>query len=204
MTTASGEGMTTKRIEALTDGIFAIAMTLLVLTLDLDGIVRGISTSKLHEFLLSQSDKFYNYALSFILLAVFWIIHQQQFHHIKKVDWKLLWMNIFMLMFVALIPFSTSLVGEAGNDWMAEVFFDLNMFAVGLFAHLGWWYSTRKHRLVDPELSQTHITMTTRRSMIVPLIALAAALTALVSPGLSSWVYILIPLVMRFPYFQRQ
>jgi uncharacterized membrane protein len=202
MSTASESGMATKRIEALTDGIFAIAMTLLVLTLDLDGIVRGLSSAKLHQFLLSQSDKFYNYALSFILLAVFWIIHQQQFHHIKKVDWKLLWLNIFMLMFVALIPFSTSLVGDAGNDWMAEVFFDLNMFTVGLFAHLGWWYATRKHKLVDPELPLTHITMTTRRSMIVPLAALAAAVIALVNPGLSSWTYLAIPVVLKLPYFR--
>ena len=75
-------GLTTQRIETLTDGVFAIAMTLLVLTLDLPRVGAHLSNAGLWNLLNSQMDKFHNYVLSFILLAVFWLVHHQQFHYI--------------------------------------------------------------------------------------------------------------------------
>jgi uncharacterized membrane protein len=84
---ASEPGMTTHRIEALTDGIYAIAMTLLVLNLALPGTETYLAqTVELRDLLFGQAHKFFNYALSFILLAVFWIIHHDQFHFIKRTN----------------------------------------------------------------------------------------------------------------------
>ena len=79
-------GLTPRRLEALTDGIFAIAMTLLVLTLNIGKITEGLTSASLHKLLLEQIPKFYNYALSFVLLAIFWMVHHQQFHFIKQTN----------------------------------------------------------------------------------------------------------------------
>ncbi len=73
------------------------------------------------NLLYSQMHRFFNYALSFLLLSIFWIVHHQQFHVIKRSDQRLLWINIFILMFVALMPFSTDLVGDFNQTIEAYV-----------------------------------------------------------------------------------
>lgn len=198
---SGGAGFSTNRIEALTDGIFAIAMTLLVLTLDLPQ-TGGVTAAKLHDLLISQYDKFFNYALSFVLLAVFWIIHHRQFHHIKRTDHNLLWINIFTLMFVALMPFSTSLIGDFGNDWMADLFFNLNMFMLGLLFSLTWIYAAWGRRLISEDLEQREILGAIRRSLVVPVVSLIAVVVGFLSPGNSGFTYLLIPVIHLLPYFR--
>lgn len=92
---APQHGMTTHRLEALADGIFAIAMTLLVLNLALPESGKGLA--ELRSLLLGQLDKFFSYAVSFILLAILWVRHHEQFHYIKRTDGRHLWINVFFL-----------------------------------------------------------------------------------------------------------
>ncbi len=135
--------MTTQRIENLADGIFSIAMTLLVLNLALPEVGTGLTlTTELHTLLFGQTRKFFDYALSFILLAIFWIIHHQQFHFTKRTDHTHPRINICSLMFVALVPFSTSLTGDYPNETVAKLFFDLNLFILGSLNALNWTYAT--------------------------------------------------------------
>jgi TMEM175 potassium channel family protein len=197
-------GLTTNRIEALTDGIFAIAMTLQVLSLNLPETAGILNEAGLHHLLINQFDKFFNYARSFLLLAIFWIIHHQQFHQIIKTDRKHLWINIFMLMFVALIPFSTTIVGNFNNDWMAEFFFGGNLFFVGLFIQLNWLYATNRHRLVRKNYPQEKIDIGKRRGMVTPLISLLAMGISTINPSLASYTYLIIPAILLLPSLKRQ
>jgi len=199
---ASEPGMTTHRIEALTDGIFAIAMTLLVLTLDLPEVEKGLTQVRVHNLLIGQMHKFFNYALSFVLLAVFWIIHHQHFHVIKRTDHKHLWINIFTLMFIALIPFSTSLVGDYPEDWMDEFFFGSNMFILGMLLNWSWTYATKGYRLVNRGLDPRRIALGKKRGAIIPFVALLAMVLSLINPLMSSYVYILIPIILSLPQFR--
>lgn len=196
-------GLTTNRIETLTDGIFAIAMTLQVLSLGLPEAASIVNEAGLHHLLMDQFNKFFNYARSFLLLAIFWIIHHQQFHSIVRTDRKHLWINIFMLMFVALIPFSTTLVGNFNNDWMAEFFFGGNLFFVGLFIQLNWLYATNNHRLVRRNFPQEKIDIGRKRGMITPVVSLLAMGIAVVNPPLASYTYLLIPVVLLLPLFRQ-
>lgn len=196
--------MTTHRIEALTDGIFAIAMTLLVLTLDLPEVEKGLTKTGLHQLLFAQRDKFLNYGLSFVLLAIFWIIHHDQFHVIKRTDRKHLWINIFTLMFIVLIPFSSSLVGDYPDDWMAEFFFGSNIFIIGVLLNSNWAYATKGHRLVEASLDRRRIALGKKRGTVTPLVSLLAMGLSLMHPQLSSYVYILIPLILFLPQFRQK
>lgn len=198
----SESGMTTHRIEALTDGIFAIAMTLLVLTLDLPEATKQLTQTGLDRLLLEQIPKFSNYVLSFILLAIFWIVHHQQSHFIKLTDHRHLWLNMLILMFVSLMPFSTSLMGDYPNDWLARFFFGANMFAIGILFNLNWVYATKNHRLVDPSLSRQRIVMGKKRGAVTPLVSLLAMGLSLVHAPVSSYVYILIPIILSLPQFR--
>ena len=187
-------GMTTHRIEALADGIFAIAMTLLVLNLALPQA--GKELTGLHSLLLGQVDNLFCYALSFVLLAVFWIRHHQQFDFIKRTDGKHLWINILFLMFVALIPFSTSLVGDYPEKPLAEVFFGSNIFMLSMLLLCSWTYATNHHRLVDPSLDARRIALAKKRGAVTMLIAVLAIGLSFIDPQISSCVYLLIPVFM--------
>jgi uncharacterized membrane protein len=194
--------LTTRRIEALADCIFAFAMTLLVLTLTLpDATQTKLSLSQL---LVGQWPKFFNYALSFVLLAIFWIVHHQQFHMIHRTDRGHIWINIGILMFVALMPFSTDVAGSYGDETLAELVFSANLMILGLLFLLNWWYACRNHRLVDPDLSKETIARGIRRSCITPVVAAISMVLSFFIPRWGLTVYMLIPIIQLHPWFRHR
>ena len=106
---ASGAVFAPNRIEFLTDGVFAIVMTLLVLEITLPEIAQPSLQAELPQKLLEILPILFKYALSFLVLGVLWGYHHLAFHSIKRSNMALAWLNIVFLMFVALIPFSTSI-----------------------------------------------------------------------------------------------
>ncbi|OGO14555.1 MAG: hypothetical protein A2Z02_04395 [Chloroflexi bacterium RBG_16_48_7] len=186
--------LTTARVEALSDAIFAFAMTLLVLNLGFPDTIVGNSESRLSDLLLGHITQFVNYAIGFILIAIFWVAHHQQFHHIKRTDSHLIWINIVTLMFVALIPFSTDLVGDFNGETVADIFFACNLLIVGLFFTVTWAYAVRDRKLVDGDLDEETIMKGLRRNLLVPVISIIVIVLALFVPGYSLFAYWLVPL----------
>jgi uncharacterized membrane protein len=191
----------TKRIENLADGIFAISMTLLVLNLSFP-LVHG-GTESLLKMLASQTTDFLSYGLSFILLAIFWIMHHQQFHYIQHTDSKHLWINVFILMFVALVPFSTSLIGDYDMNMIAHVFFSSNILIIGFLFLINWVYATDKYRLVRHDLDRQIIVNTVWYISVIPIVSLAALIVSLFSPFGSVWLFILIPIIQFLKPFRK-
>jgi uncharacterized membrane protein len=158
--------LTTTRVEALSDAIFAFSMTLLVLNLNVPDSLENPDPAKL---LVAQVPRFAHYFTSFILLAVFWLAHHQQFQAIRRSDLKLLWTNIFTLMFIALVPFSTDLVGDYIDQMTTVVLFTVNLMVIGLLLTVNWLYATHNNRLVEPDTSATTRSTGTRRNALIPL-----------------------------------
>ena len=188
------EWMSTSRIQTLTDGIFAIAMTLLVLNLEVPDFPSSVTDAEFSTFLIGMIPKFYVYGLSFILLAVFWRINHAQFHVIKKADMGLIRINILWLLFVALVPFSTILIGEYGELPSAALFFNSNMFIIGVLSFINWYYSYKKDLTSTDKSSRTF-----RRYMginlMFPISALLAMGVSFYHPSLSTVVYATIPFI---------
>ncbi len=191
---ALSESSRKKRIAALTDGIYAIVMTILVLSIDIPRFPAGTAAARLPAYLSNQLwPELTKYVLAFITLAAFWIGHVQQYHHIKKINSNLLWMNIFSLMLIALIPFTTAIAGDYATVGIADRIFELNLLLAGLAYYGHWSYATRKHHLVDPSLTPEHIVRTKKAMLIIPILSLAALAISFVMPAWSTSVYILIP-----------
>lgn len=191
-----GFSLGTHRIEALSDGIFAFAMTLLVLTLTIpDGQSTNIG---LQALLSGQVHKFINYFFSFLVLAIFWVVHHQQFHWIRRADPKLLWINIISLMLVALVPFSTDIAGDFVGRVTAEVFFAGNIMALGLLFLANWAYATHNHQLVDSSMDRETIIRGFEQNAIIPIISGMAIILSFFIPTWSLWVYIVTPFAMIF------
>lgn len=129
-------GVSKHRIEALTDGIYAVAMTLLVIELKLPA----------HELIHSQEEpvvavinllpKFIAWVISFLVLSLFWLGHHRLFNQVRHVDDKLLALNLVQLGLASLMPFSSALAGEFGKTLFSQVFYSLNMTALSVMAIL--------------------------------------------------------------------
>ena len=144
---------TPNRLEALTDGVFAIVMTLLVLELSIPEIAQSSLDTELPRRLLELWPKLYSYVLSFLVLGILWTLHHRSFHSIKRSDNALVWLNIVFLMFVALIPFSTSLLGNYGTEQLSIVIYAINILLALAMRLIIWTYATGKYRLVDRDIS---------------------------------------------------
>ena len=192
--------LTTRRIEALADGIFAIAMTLLALTLTLPDMME--SKISLSQLLADQWPKFFNYVIGFLLLAIFWIVHHQQFHIIRRTDRRHVWINIGILMFVALMPFSTDVAGDYSDETLAGLVFNTNLMILGLLFLLNWVYACWHHRLIDHDLDRETIIRGVRRGCIIPAVAAIAMIFSFFVPGWGLAVYMLIPIIQLYPSFR--
>ena len=137
------------RVEALSDGVFAIVMTLLVLELSIPVITGSSVNAELLRKLLELWPKLLVYILSFVILGMVWVHHRFMFHYIERSDGKLAWMNIILLMFVALIPFAASLLGEYANAQVAVAVYGINALLTIIMSLVIWIHITRKHELAD-------------------------------------------------------
>jgi uncharacterized membrane protein len=122
------------RSEALTDGIFAVAMTLLVIDLKVPEQSAVHSAAALAGALADLLPKAISWALSFFVLAMFWIGHHRAYAHLRRTDNTLLGLNLLQLAFVSLMPFSSALSGEYGTTVLSQAVFSANMAILGVSA----------------------------------------------------------------------
>ena len=134
-------------LDALTDGIYAVAMTLLVIELKLPDHSTIEDQAQLINAVVHLIPKFISWVISFFVLAIFWFSHQRLFAYVRHVDGKFVWINILSLGLVALLPYSSALSGEYPTMFFSQVFYSLNMMALGA---LSMWKSRYVHR--HPEL----------------------------------------------------
>jgi uncharacterized membrane protein len=180
------------RLEALTDGIFAFSMTLLVTSLILPRSSAITETST--EALLSLVPDFYHYIIAFFVLSAFWMSHHVQFAHIRSLDKPFLFLNIIGLFFVTVVPFSTSFIGDYSDDLVATAVFEINLLVLGLVFLLQWVYATRGFRLVSPEYPEIRIRFGIWRNLVIPFLSLFGIILAVAGFNGSTMVYLLSPL----------
>jgi uncharacterized membrane protein len=186
------------RLEALSDGVFAIAMTLLVLELRVPE-VEGTSLAELPSRIMVLWPRFLSYALSFVVLGIYWIGHHNQFHYIKRSNRTFMWITILFLMCVSFIPFATALLGTYTQQPIATTIYGSTLVATGLALYLQWWYATTNYRLVDPDLPPQVMSLAARRILFAPCVYLFAIGISFISIELSFLLYIAVPLFYILP-----
>lgn len=194
--------LTLNRIAALTDGIFAIVMTILVLSLDLPEKVELMNETQIRDFLHSQWHVLYIYFLSFMILAKFWTAHHSQFSHLKATNPTHLWLNIIFLMFIALLPFTSSLSGELPIYWLSQIPFHLNMFLISITFLMSWQYASKERRLLKDDVSENLVRYITLLACMTPLIAVVCMGMTFIVPAYSSIPYLMIPIIHKFIRFR--
>ena len=144
-------GKNLARLEALSDGIFAVAMTLLVLDLKTPVASAIHSESDLWNELLSLSPRLMTYLMSFVTLGIFWLGQQAQLNLLEKSNRDVVWLHIGLLASVCLIPFSTALLAEFLQYRAALLVYWANILLLGLLL-LASWRAARHFGIVKPDL----------------------------------------------------
>jgi uncharacterized membrane protein len=182
-----------QRLLFLSDGVYAIAATLLAVELGLPEAAADLRGSDLHESLIDSWPQVLAFVTSFLFIVNFWVGHTMQFHLVRRFDGGLTWLGLAQLLCIAFLPFPTAVVGEHPSDRVAQQFYLGSLMVTGLSMWALWWYMSRKHRLIDPGMSPDDIRHVHFISASIPAIFLL--LMVLVALGAGSLVN---PLVMAY------
>ncbi len=148
--TSALDSKDTTRLEAFSDGVFAIAITLLVLELKVPELARP---GGLWHALLDEWPAFGAYLTSFLIIGIMWVNHHSMFRQIVRVDRPLLFLNLFLLLWTALLPFPTALMArylDAGTHdaHVAAAVYSANLFLAAVAFSLVWAHAVRHGRLI--------------------------------------------------------
>lgn len=185
------------RIQDWTDGIFAFSMTLLIVSVDIPKLEGAVTEELLSSTLLGMVPTFLTFIMSFVLIAIFWMVHHKQFQSIKRSNDVLLWINVALMLLVVFMPFTTDLVDDYSNLMIANFVFNLNMFLIGVFFYLQYTYSA-SHGLFDERVSPEHVRHFKWRNSIIALVSLLALIIGIFIPNYCTLAYLLIPLFLVY------
>ena len=147
----------TNRIEAFSDGVIAIIVTLLVLEIKIPEFEEHTFAGFL-AVMTPLVPKLIGFAFSFFTVAIFWVNHHNFFHRVKHATWRLLWHNNLLLFFLSVVPFTTGFVGDYPFDRFVVAMYALNLFLAGIAFSAMWHYA-----LVHTNLSEEKTSLAERK-----------------------------------------
>jgi uncharacterized membrane protein len=176
----------TARVEAFSDGVLAIVVTLLVLELK---VPRGLETEQAVRHALAEEWHAYlAFLTSFATVGIMWVNHHRLFTLIGRVDHWLLMLNLLLLLMISVVPFPTAVVSEylgAGGAQIATLVLGGVYLVTAIVFNVIWRYAAYHRRLIAPHVPQAIVDAQTRQYRFGPVVYLVALLAALVSPTLS-------------------
>jgi uncharacterized membrane protein len=183
------------RIEALSDGLFAIVMTLLVLDLRVPELEPPVSAHALAHAIASQRRLFFSFAMTFVLATVFWMLHQKTLRLIRSLDKGTVFLSLAPMLFVSLLPYSTATFGRYLENATASALYFGNQFAIALFIFC-LWYKTGSS-VTDLEEVRERRLLGVRLSSLA-LGCLLGALVGVRKPEYASMAFIIALVLSRF------
>ena len=181
------------RVVALSDGVFAIIMTLLVLGIQVPKLAAGETLKT--AFLLDVWPNVVVFVISFVLTGLYWVAHRDMFNLVRGVDRGLVWLNILYLLPVALVPAAAALLGAYSHDALAIRIYGLLFVLIALMRLALWYYiGTRRHLLIE-HVSPRTLWTGVFTSIALILVYLIAILVAGVAPYLSLGIYAGVPVL---------
>jgi uncharacterized membrane protein len=189
------QGRNVDRLAALSDGIFAVAMTLLVLDLHLPSAAQVHSERELLLALAALGPQWLAYGMSFVTLGIFWAGQQTQLNHIGEGTRDLTWIHLGFLFAVTVMPLSTRLLAEFITYRAAIGIYWLNIFVLGAMLYWSWAHATRAG-LIKPDIPPSIVASICRRILIAQSLYAAGALLCL----FNTWVSIAAILGVQLNY----
>jgi uncharacterized membrane protein len=203
MARTAEESEETTRVEAFSDGIFAIAMTLLVLE------IRLPHEGPLGKGLVQLWPSYLAFLTSFATIGVMWVNHHRLFNLIQRTDQGLLGLNLLLLLGVTFLPFPTAVVAQhirSDDAWLAAMFYNGVFIAISISWGFLWRYASRDRRLLAADVDDGSVRGITRQYALGPVYYIVAFVVAMFSPVASVALNLLLAIFFAIPAraFHRQ
>ena len=198
MSVETPELVSKSRLEALSDGVFAVVMTILVLQLGGSTISNAETATELEAALLGQWPTFVSYAISFLVVGLYWVSHHTYFAFIGDVNETQLWLNLLFLFFLSLIPFAAELMGDHPDLRAGATLYGLDLTACTGALYLNWHYAWNRGHVKVKDAHLPVMQAIQRRALRGATAYLLATGVAWLSPMIGFYLYIGIALVFAF------
>jgi uncharacterized membrane protein len=187
--------VSTSRLEAFSDGVIAIIITIMVFDLKLNEVA---TADILREELYKLLPKSGAYVLSFLMIAIMWVNHHQLLHQIKSTDRSLLWLNMHLLFWISLLPFCSNFLGANPYLPIATMFYSIVLFMVALSFTWIRSYAVR-HQLIIESVKQKSHSKAVRKNALALILYAASAMLGFVSVYISFFILLLVPAMYFIP-----
>ena len=192
------------RVEALSDGVFAIVVTLLVLEIRVPHVEAHGSVGELAGALLALAPKFVSWVISFVTVCVIWVNHHRVLALVGRIDNGLFWRNANLLLWTSFIPFPTALMGDYPDNRLAASFYGGVMFLMAFAFVLIRWHMLSNAELMQPDADRAAFRAGTRFSILMGPVAYAVgACLAWVNPIAAFACYAAIAFSFVLPHARR-
>lgn len=190
--------MEKNRLEAFSDGVIAIIITLLVLEIKVPHIAGDINTKSVLFELVKLSPKFISWAVSFFMILIMWVNHHRIFSELKSSDNGLLWINGLLLFSMSFVPFPTAFMGDYFMEPAAVSFFGFSLAFMGLSFFLLRFYLHKNPELYAEKNSEEKNRKLLKKTLISPILYLFGASAAFINVYVAYSVYFFIPFYFIF------
>ena len=182
--------MNKNRIEALSDGLFAVAMTLLVFNIKVPPLMLPVSAHDLLDQLSKMWPLFRSYFISFAILGMYWIAHHGLFHHFaKQANRVLTYLNILFLCLITLIPFSTHLIGDYPLNSVAVAIYGMNVIVIGVVQYWMFYVVINDSQSAHDGVTHKLIMHTTIRMILPPAFAILGIIAGFFHSSISFFLF---------------
>jgi uncharacterized membrane protein len=185
------------RILALSDGVFAIALTLLILEI---AVPATTTPDGLSKALLELWPRYLAYVLSFVVIARFWVIHHLAFRLIARDNATLVWLNLLLLMFVAFLPFPTGVLGENASSPAAAVLYAASVCLANAASAACWWYASGSAGLLRPGVGAAQVRALRARGLSGTVVFVLTLPVAPFAPRVAEFLWVLVFPLTRVSY----
>jgi uncharacterized membrane protein len=159
-----------EHVISFSDAVFAFAITLMALTIDIPDLPPNLSQSELLQRLDDFYPQFEDYIISFAVIAIFWISYHQVFNHIKGSHISMVYLNFLFLLFITLLSLTTTLVTNYASYQIPYIIYCIIVIMTSSLLVLIWWYATKEYRLVDKGMHPLFIKGTFFALLAIPII----------------------------------
>ncbi len=184
-----------ERVISFSDAVFAFAITLMALSIDIPDLPTHLTQSELLDKLYDLYPQFESYVISFAVIAIFWVSYHQVFNHIKGSHITMVYLNLLFLLLITLLSLSTSLVINYGTYQIPYIIYCFIVIMTSSLLATIWWHATRNKGLVDKNLHPFFIKGVLVNLMSIPIVFTISIIISFVNLDIAEYFWLVIALL---------
>ena len=190
-----------EHVISFSDAVFAFAITLMALSVDIPDLPTDLTQSELLDKLYGLYPQFESYIISFAVIAIFWIFYHQVFNHIKGSHIIMVYLNLLFLLLITLLSLSTSLVINYGTYQIPYVIYCFIVIMTSSLLAMIWWHATKNKSLVDKNLHPFFIKGILVNLMSIPIVFIISIIISFINLDIAQYFWlVIVPLTIAIRY----